>query len=56
MKLTPPTTLVFWISVALGILGLLGTFAIVPALAGFASWLLIGAWVLLVLGNMVKGM
>lgn len=57
MKLTPPTMLTFWISVVCGVLGLLGTFAIIPALGGMlASWLLIAAWGVLMLGLLVKGM
>ncbi len=57
MKLSPPTKITFWVSVVVGVLGLLGTFAIIPALGGMiASWLLIVAWLLLILGLLVKGL
>ena len=53
MKLTPPKTLVFWISVILGVLGIV--FSFVGATAGFALWVVAAGWLLLVLGNTLKG-
>jgi hypothetical protein len=55
MKLTPPTMLVFWIAVALGVLGLLGQIGI-AALAPFAFWLAFVGLALLVVALMVKGL
>lgn len=55
MKISRPTKTVFWISLILGVLGLLGYFAI-PALSAYAFWLVTAGFVLLVLGNVVKGM
>jgi hypothetical protein len=55
MKLTPPTKNVFWISVILAVLGILGKFAGVAVLAPYAFWLVLIAYVLLFLGNAVKG-
>jgi|WetSurMetagenome_2_1015567.scaffolds.fasta_scaffold470876_1 hypothetical protein len=54
MKLTPPTKTVFWIAVILGIVALLGLFAI-PAISAYAFWILFVGFVLLVLGNVMKG-
>jgi hypothetical protein len=56
MKLTPPTQIVFWISVVLGVLGFLGGVGIVAALAGFAFWLTFIGLALLVLALLVKGL
>lgn len=56
MKLTPPTMATFWISVVLGVLGVLGMLGVVAMLAAYSGWLLLAAWVVLVLGLLVKGM
>lgn len=56
MRLTPPKKIVFWISVVLAVLGLVAFF--VPALQFFAGihfWLVLVAYVLLVLGLILKG-
>jgi hypothetical protein len=54
MVLNPPKMITFWISIVLGLLGLIGFF--VPAMSGFAFWLLLVGFVVLVLGLTVKGM
>jgi len=56
MKLSPPTNLVFWISVVLGVLGVLGQFGVIGALAPFAFWFVLVGMILLVLGNLLKGL
>ena len=53
MRLTPPTKNVFWISVVVAVLGLV--FYFVPAVAGYAFWVVVVAYVLLALGNTMKG-
>ncbi|MBG0786610.1 MAG: hypothetical protein H0S79_16045 [Anaerolineaceae bacterium] len=57
MRLTPPKKNVFWISTILAVLGILG--AIVPGLPAFFStyaiWLVVVGFVLLWMGNAVKG-
>ena len=55
MKLTPPTQNVFYISAVLAILGILGKYAGITALAGSAFLLILAAYVLLFLGNSMKG-
>jgi hypothetical protein len=57
MNLTPPKVITFWISVLLAVLGFLGQFGVVAALAGAtAFWLVFFAFLLLVLGLLVKGL
>lgn len=56
MKLTPPTTLVFWISVVLGVLGFLGAIASIPLLTAYAFWFVFVGLALLVIALLVKGM
>ena len=55
MKLTPPTKNVFWISVVVAAVGLIAKFGVVAFLTPFAFWLVVIAFVLLVLGNTMKG-
>ena len=57
MKLTPPTKLVFWLATILGVLGILGNFVTLPLIGGyeFEFWLLAAGFVLLWLGNVLKG-
>ena len=56
MKLTPPKQVTFWISVILGLLGLLGTFVSIPVVSGLAFWFVFVGFALLALGLMVKGL
>ena len=55
MKLTPPTKNVFYASVVLAVLGLIAKFGILGFLAPYAFWLVVVAYVLLALGNTMKG-
>jgi hypothetical protein len=55
MKLTPPTKNVFWISVVVAVVGLIAKFGILGFLAPYAFWLVVVAYVLLFLGNTMKG-
>ncbi|MCC6500636.1 MAG: hypothetical protein IT313_10255 [Anaerolineales bacterium] len=56
MKLTPPTTVVFWLGVVLGLLGLLGHISVLAFATPFAFWLAFAGFAVLVLGLLVKGM
>jgi len=55
MKLTPPTKNVFYVSVVLAVLGLIAQFGVLGFLAPYAFWLVVVAYVLLALGNTMKG-
>jgi len=55
MKLRSPKMITFWIAVLLAVLGLVGELG-APVLAGFAFWLVLVGFVLLALGNMIKGL
>jgi hypothetical protein len=54
MKLTPPTNIVFWICVVLGVLGLLGM--VISVLAPFAFWFEFVGLALLIVALLVKGL
>jgi hypothetical protein len=57
MRLSPPKAITFWISVALGLLGLLASFGVLgTALAGFAFWLTFLGFALLAVSLMVEGL
>ena len=56
MKLTPPKKITFWVSVALGVLGLIGYFVTIPVLTTLAFWLVLAGLVLLVLANALTGL
>ncbi|MEE8357706.1 MAG: hypothetical protein V3R33_10400 [Anaerolineales bacterium] len=56
MKLTPPTQNVFYISVVLAVLGILGNLISIPFVSGYAFWFVVVAYVVLFLGNTMKGL
>ncbi len=56
MRLTPPTKITFWVSVVVGALGFLGMIGVVGALTAWAGWMLFAAWLLLILGLLLKGL
>jgi len=55
MKLTPPTKNVFWIATVVAALGLVAKFVSIPFVSANAFWFVVVGFVLLWLGNTVKG-
>lgn len=55
MKLTAPTNATWGIATGLGVLGILGQFAI-PALAPYAFYLVLAAFVVLAIACLLKGL
>ncbi len=55
MKLTPPTQNVFWISVVLAVLGLVGRYLSVPVLSDYYFYFVLVGYIVLALGNVLKG-
>ena len=56
MRLTRPKVITWWIAVVLGVLGFLGHYGILAALAGYAFWLVTAGLILLVLATLLKGL
>lgn len=56
MKLSAPQVTTFWIAAALAILGILATLGTIPALAGYAFWLVAAGFIILALGNMMRNL
>jgi hypothetical protein len=54
MQLSAPKAITFWIAVALAILG--GIATIIPAVAMYAILLVTAGFILLMLGNVLKGL
>ena len=55
MRLTPPTKLVFWISLILAVLGLIGFYVTLPFISAYAFYFVLVGYILLFLGNTLKG-
>ena len=56
MRLTPPKKIVWWISLILGVVGLVGKFVAIPFISAYAFWFVLVALVLLLLANVMKGL
>lgn len=56
MKFSAPTQPIFIISLVFAILALLGFFGILTPVASHAFWLMTIAWVVLVIGTVMKGL
>jgi hypothetical protein len=56
MKLSAPKEITFWIAVILAALGILAAQGVIPPLSSYAFWLVVAGFIVLALGNLVKGM
>jgi hypothetical protein len=55
MNLSPPTTIVFIVSLILAALGVIGKFAAIPFITEQGFWVAIIAYVILAVGNLFRG-
>ena len=55
MRLNPPTKVVFYLSAIVAVVGMIASFVSIPVLSGVAIWVVFIGYVLLFLGNTVKG-
>ena len=56
MKLSPPTKIVFWLSTILAVLGIVSQLLVkIPVVSGNEFWFVAAGFVLLWLGNALKG-
>ena len=55
MNLTPPTTVVFIVSLILAALAVIGKFAAIPFITDHGFWVAIVAYVILAVGNLFRG-
>ncbi len=56
MKFSPPKKITFWIAVVLAVVGVIANFVTIPVLSGLAFWLVVVAFVLLALANLIEGL
>ncbi len=54
--LSAPSQVVFLVSLALAIIAVLGALVIIPVVTKYAFWIAILAYIVLALGNLMKGM
>ncbi|HEY4199338.1 MAG TPA: hypothetical protein VGM83_02155 [Devosiaceae bacterium] len=56
MTLSAPTQALFWISVVLAIIALIGSFGVLGvALAGYSFWILLLGFIVLAIGCLFRG-
>jgi predicted membrane channel-forming protein YqfA (hemolysin III family) len=55
MKLSEPKVVTFWIAVILAVLGVLAFLGTIPGLSESAFWLVVAGFIVLALGNLMKG-
>jgi len=56
MKLSPPKNITFWVAVILVVLGVIGKLTTVPILTVYSWWFVFVGFIVLMLGNLVKGL
>ena len=56
MKLSAPKNITWFVAVALGVLGLLGTFATIPVVSANAFWFVFIGFALLAVATFVDGL
>ena len=56
MKLRAPKNITFWIAVIIAVVGVIASFVTIPFLSPYAFWLVVIAFVLLALGNLLEGL
>jgi hypothetical protein len=54
--LSAPSQVVFLVSLVLAIIAILGALVIIPVVTKYAFWIAVLAYVVLALGNIMKGM
>ncbi|MCJ7531934.1 MAG: hypothetical protein MUO64_13005 [Anaerolineales bacterium] len=55
MKLSAPKRITWTVALVVGLLGILATFVTIPVLSGFAFWLVVVAFVILLLATALGG-
>jgi hypothetical protein len=56
MKLSRPKEITWWIAVVLGVIGILAFLGAIPGLSAYAFWMVVGGFVLLALGTLLRGL
>jgi len=56
MRLSAPKQVTWWIALIVGVIGILANLVIIPVLSGYAFWLVVVAFVLLILATFLEGL
>jgi hypothetical protein len=56
VKLSAPKQVTWWIALVVGVVGILANLVTIPVLSGFAFWLVVVAFVLLILATFLEGL
>ena len=56
MSLSAPKQITWWIALIVGIVGIVAQLVTIPVLTGLAFWLVVVAFVLLILATFLKGL
>lgn len=56
MRLSAPKVTTWWIAVVLGALGILANLGTIAALSGYAFWLVVAGFILLVLATLLNNL
>ena len=54
MKLSAPKQVTWWVALVVGVVGVLAHLGTIPVLSGFAFWLVVVAFALLVVATFIK--
>ena len=56
MNLSAPKQITWLIALVIGVIGVLAYLVTIPVLSGFAFWIVVVAWVLLLVATFVSGL
>lgn len=56
MQLSAPKQVTFWVAVVVGLVGLVSSFVAIPVLSGFAFWIVVLGFVILIAANLMEGL
>ncbi len=56
MKLSAPKNSTFWVAVILALIGLIAFLGLIPGFGTYSFWLVLVGFVVLALGNTMKGL
>lgn len=56
MRLSAPKNVTFWVAVVIALIGVIAFFNIIPAIGVNPFWLVLVGFIVLALGNLVKGL
>lgn len=56
MRLSAPKVITWWVALIVGVVGILASLVAIPVLSGFAFWLVVIGFVLLLIATLISGL